>query len=126
MGTSRKNMRRDREAVSCRHCERSEAIHAATSKQVRKMDCFAALAMTVLGYLTIEFRRLRLRLVDPSRLSRIQLCDPFELPQPALAPDRSRRQNRDRTQYRGDVFDRIAAEAEQRRGRLESDGDLPI
>src|SRR5882672_12855826 len=29
--------------ASIRHCERSEAIHAATS---RKMDCFAALAMT--------------------------------------------------------------------------------
>jgi hypothetical protein len=31
-----------------RHCEQSEAIHRATSKQER-MDCFAALAMTLLG-----------------------------------------------------------------------------
>jgi len=36
---------RDREGMSRRHCERSEAIHGAASK---KLDCFAALAMTVL------------------------------------------------------------------------------
>src|SRR5215212_2112485 len=30
----------------CRHCERSEAIHGASA---RKMDCFAALAMTANG-----------------------------------------------------------------------------
>src|ERR1700688_2058589 len=45
-GTSRpnlaRNMRRDREAVSGRHCERSEAIQLSCCT----MDCFASLAMT--------------------------------------------------------------------------------
>src|SRR5258705_11262763 len=35
---------RDREVISIRHCERSEAIHCHLVH--RKMDCFAALAMT--------------------------------------------------------------------------------
>src|SRR5205814_5314821 len=34
---------RGQNAGACRHCERSEAIHAARQ---RKMDCFSALAMT--------------------------------------------------------------------------------
>jgi hypothetical protein len=38
-----RNARRDREAVSCRHCERSEAIHSRSI--CRSMDCFAELVI---------------------------------------------------------------------------------
>jgi hypothetical protein len=41
-----RKMSREEKAVSIRHCERSEAIHASTQG---KMDCFAALAMTWRG-----------------------------------------------------------------------------
>src|SRR5258705_8336265 len=40
-----RNAPRDREVTSIRHCERSEAIHCRLMHG--KMDCFAALAMTV-------------------------------------------------------------------------------
>jgi hypothetical protein len=40
-----RNASRDREVVSIRHCERSEAIHCHLMHG--KMDCFASLAMTV-------------------------------------------------------------------------------
>ena len=41
-----RKMSREGKAVSIRHCERSDAIHASTRG---KMDCFAALAMTLKG-----------------------------------------------------------------------------
>ncbi|MFL6815940.1 MAG: hypothetical protein ACJ8EK_18105 [Bradyrhizobium sp.] len=38
-------VRDDGGGLVCRHCERSEAIHASAMK----LDCFAALAITVVG-----------------------------------------------------------------------------
>ncbi len=42
--------------LSTRHCERSEAIYSAAS---RKLDCFAALAMTGCIYIRSSFCRQR-------------------------------------------------------------------
>src|SRR5215212_11531604 len=52
-------------AVDSRHCERSEAIHGTSA---RKMDCFAALAMTVVAtagqYAQPSFPDVQLHIVD--------------------------------------------------------------
>src|SRR4051794_30422564 len=61
MQTSGGQCRENANHVYQRHCERSEAIHASASG---KMDCFAALAMT-LGCLKIES--------EPPRNRRINL-----------------------------------------------------
>src|SRR3954467_6745219 len=51
--------------LSCRHCERSEAIHGASA---RKMDCFAALAMTGVAragkHTQLSFPDVQLHIVD--------------------------------------------------------------
>src|SRR5438067_13897309 len=51
-----------RHADLSRHCERREAIHVA---QQRKMDCFAALAMTLQGHGLLRgvYHRARIRAI---------------------------------------------------------------
>ncbi len=81
--TRAKNMRRERERLSSRHCE-ERSDEAIQRSACRAMDCFASLAMTIDGYL------LPVSPAAPARLPLAERWRPCRAGSPAVAWIRSR------------------------------------